>query len=378
MNFAYQGQHGGGYYTHPSQGLSNQYGQVYYNVDPANGGPQVSYARRDDDLQALNSLLGSIKSPDFNPSNYPQFSSALSQAHGLILPPPGTAHSMQTIASHIDNYPSHLPQLTNVRNKADLLLLQDRLNKMMQAIDAHDKNVAQGMVTSSASGANFAAAQMNLGHYNTRTMPPGEHTPALSSGSSEYSPGHSPQSDSSPMVSPAPGGIPSYPHLQGSASLAAAQMSSVPALGNQFDHSLPHRHTGSRLQHAQPASAHGEAMEVDSSSSASKSTRSTRGRDLNIDPALAGPTSGSSSSEASEGTATPSQMLAPSEEGMQWLRDARFVEDLLKFVDGMLDNHQYESDGSGEGSSNSNNEGSDEMEDVKRDSLYPELPELPK
>ena len=360
MNFGppYQGQGGGAYYTHQPQYNPMGFGP-FNNGDSGSGGPQASSygLRRNDDLH---SLLGTLKSADFDADSYAQFGPILNQAHSVILPMP----------NHADNFAAPFHQLNN-SSKADLLLLQDRLNKMVQAMDAQDKNITHTM--GPQYGPNFHSTQMNMGQYQPRALPPGEHTPALSSGSSAYSPGHSPQSDNSP--SPASSGM-SYPHLQGSASLAAAQMSSVPALGNQFDH-IPRRHTGNRLQRAQPASPHDQLMDAESSTAPTQSARVKRDHDINIDPALAGPMSSGSSSTASEGTTTPGQMMASGSGDTQLHRDILLVKTLLEFVGDRLAHHGY--DGTDTGSSdNTNNNGygaSDEMEGVlKSGSLYPELP----
>jgi hypothetical protein len=329
MNFSYQGHNGGGaYYAHQPSGMGNSFGPVYYTVEgTSGGGPQVSY-RNEDHMRSIDNLFGAIKQPNFNATSYPQFSAALGQAHGasVVLPPPTQlpVSGVSDFGSHMDtSYPAHLPQLTNVRTKADLILLQDRLQKMMQAIEAHDRH------SPSDYEGTMGVNQVSV------TGPPNE-TPALTPSSSviSYSPGHSPPSGNSPLSS---SGMPSYPHLQGSATIATTgHMSTVPAFGgHQYDHNGPHRFGGSRLQTGQPASPN-EATE------GSQRSRPRRLQDANIDPALAGPLSStSSSSGASDGTATPTADDT-AEGDASWLQDARLVDDLLGYVGGMLRNKQYE------------------------------------
>ena len=318
MNFPYNGQTGGGYYHQPTS-MGNSFGQMYYSVD-AGAGPQVSY-RRDDDLHTLNNIFGAIKQPNFNAASYPQFSSALTSAHGVILPPPVNTHGLDYSSAIDPNYPAHLPQLTNVRSKADLLLLQDRLQKMMHAIDAHDRTQAM------AAQANFHT-QARQSMSNTS-----EQTPDLTPSTSvmSYSPGHSPPADRSPVSST---GIPSYPHLPNSLG-----MSAVPTLGTQYEQSLPHRHSGGRLQRAQPASAHGSVAEP-----TRRAGKTTRNNDANIDPSLAGAAQSRSSSSATDDTPTESRRGSAfdNEEQNTVRRDSRIVSELLSYVETLLDSGEYE------------------------------------
>lgn len=316
MQFPYNGQPGGGYYQQQTS-MPQSYGQMYYSVDA--GGPQVSY-RRDDDLHTLNNLFGTIKQPNFNAASYPQFSSALTSAHGVILPPPINTHGMDYSSAIDTSYPTHLPQLTNVRSKADLLLLQDRLQKMMHAIDAHDRTQAM-------------AAQATYDMSRSSLSSASEQTPDLTPGTSvmSYSPGHSPPADQSPISST---GVPSYPHLHNNLGL-----SSVPSLGNQYDQNVHHRYGGGRLQRAQPAPVEGETSEAPASGKAKKSS------DPNIDPTLAGSASNSSGSPSrSAGSPTPqpeSRRGSDSQEEPAVKRDGRIVTDLLSYVKSLIENEQF-------------------------------------
>ena len=326
MSFPYNGQSGGGYYHQPAN-MANSFGQMYYNVD-AGAGPQTSY-RRDDDLQALNNIFGAIKQPNFNAASYPQFSSALTSAHGVILPPPVNTHGLDYSSAIDPAYPAHLPQLTNVRSKADLLLLQDRLQKMMHAIDAHDRTQAMAVQ------ANFhSQARQSLSTTS-------EQTPDLTPSTSvmSYSPGHSPPADHSPASSTS---MPTYPHLPNNLG-----MSAVPTLGTQYDHSLPHRHSGGRLQRAQPASAHESVTEP-----IRRAGKTTRNDDPNIDPSLAGAAHSRSHSSATDGTPTPQSesrrgSAFNTEEQNTVRRDSRIVSELLSYVESLIDSGKFEKSASG-------------------------------
>ena len=373
MNFGgYQGPHGA-YYTQPPQAMGQQYnGAVYYNMGEGGHGTQASYARHDNGVQALNSLFGTIKQPNFNASSYAQISDALVQMHGVTLPPPVSSHGINYEAPHMETaYAQPLAHLSNVRGKNDLLLLEDRLQKMMNAIETHDRTaISVGPLSTEAPNANYAAPQLASAHHAGAAT--GEQTPALTPGSSamSYSPGHSPTSDHSSMASSGPSGVPAYPHLQGAASLAG-HSASVPSLGAQYDPNPQQRRSGGRLQRAAPAPG-------GSAPTTTRSSKVKRERDANIDPALVGPLS-SSSSGSSEHTATPG--VEAGEESASWLRDVRIIEDCLQLVKGMLSNSQYSDGGQGpadHGSDGIQNGDGEDMEVDKSGVSYPELPGMAK
>lgn len=354
MQFPYNPQSGGGYYHQPAANLPQSYGHVYYNVD--NGaGAQVSY-RRDDDLHTLNNLFGTIKQPNFNAASYPQFSSALTSTHGVILPPPINTHGMDYGSAIDTSYPSHLPQLTNVRSKADLLLLQDRLEKMMQAIDAHDRSQAMA-----------AQVSYDMGHSSLSVT--SEQTPDLTPGTSvmSYSPGHSPIVDHTPISAT---GIPSYPHLHN------LGLSAVPSLGSQYDHGgVLLRHHGGRLQRAPPVSVQ-EPVADD------RSLKGKKSGNPNIDPALASSISASSGSPShSEASSTPrpeSRRASGAQEQTTVSRDSRIVTDLLIYVKVLIENEQFEEGISGspiiKESGSPATSIKDEMDVDSKEELYPSLP----
>ena len=379
MNFGgYQGQPGA-YYTQPHQNMGGHYsGTVYYNVGDGGPGTQASYGRQDNGVQALNHLVETIKQPTFDATSYAQFSPALVQMHGITLPTPFPSHGVDYSAPHLESaFAQPIPQLSNIRGKSDLLLLEDRLQKMMNAIETHDRTAVP--VVPMQPGSNSA-------HYPGPQIPAAaqtgaatnDQTPALTPGSTA-SPGHSPSSDHSSIVSPTSAGVPAYPHLQGNMSFTApGQTVSVPTLGNQYDANNQQRRTGGRLTRAAPNGPESAITASQASGSKKRSSKVKREVDANIDPALTGPPT--SSSSGSEATTTPN--ASNSGEEPSWLQDVRIIEDVLKLVKGMLVNHQY--DGSrgmsedGEDGSAGGTHDPDAMEDVKHEISYPELSAMTK
>ena len=376
MNFgSYQGPHGA-YYTQPPQSMGSQYGgsTVYYTAGDGGSGTQTSYARHPEGFQALNNFFGAIKQPNFNASTYSEFGPALAQMHSIALPPPVSSHGVDYSLPHVDGayLQQHGQQYSSIRNKSDLLLIEDRLHKMMHAIETTEDRhaIPIASMVSTASATNYAAPNISSAHQNSAST--SEQTPALTPDSSiSYSAGHSPSSDHSSMASSASAGLPSYPHLHGGVTLAASGPStSVPTLGNQYDPNAQQHHIGGRLTRAQPDD--GQTLRTER-----RQTRPKRERDANIDPALVGPLSSSSSSSGN--TATPGAEMG--EEVGAWLRDVRIIEDLLKIVKGMLEDEQIgdgDHSSSGDASAESSNDHTDEMQDIKHEISYPELAGLHK
>ena len=172
------------------------------------------------------------------------------------------------------------------------------------------------------------------------------------------------------MASPGSSGMTAYPHLQGAAAMVG-QSSSVSTLGNQYESNFQQRQTGGRLRRAAPARGESTKTKV-------QSTKPKREQDANIDPALVGPAS-SSSSTGSEHTVTPAAESGTEEAG--WLRDVRIIEDCLQLVKGMINNPHYNDGPSGleeHGTSGERSGDSDDMEIERHDVSYPELPGLAK
>ena len=161
-------------------------------------------------------------------------------------------------------------------------------------------------------------------------------------------------------------------------------MAPASALGNQYDQNLRRRHSGGTLQRAQPApgARHiGHEMEIDTAkpneqSSGSKGKSTKPKRDMNIDPALAG-TSGGSSSAASDGTATP--VGSSGEFYTDRDANAAILGSLHELVKGLLARGQYVEDGemtTGPGMANAEEAGDVEMGSPSKsveESLYPKL-----
>lgn len=366
MNFGGYQAPPGAYYTQPPHTMGGQYaGSVYYSGNGGNG-TQASYARHENGVQALDNLLGAIKQQSFDATSYAEFGPALVQMHGVTLPPPIATHGVDYGAPQLD-YAQPVHQLSNVRRKDDLLIIKERLQTMMNAVETEER----GSVAAAAQHINYSTPHLQSTYQHGAAT--SEQTPVLTPGSSamSYSPGQSPSSDHSSMAA-IPSGVASYPHLQGAAILASGQGASVPTLGHQYNPNAQLRHTGGRLTRAAPGPESVSPTTKPTKKRSSRVKRERAERDVNIDPALTGSVFGSSSG-SSEHTATPGTE-APSAEEPSWLRDVRILENLLQLVQGMLSNGQYEDGAEAEEARS----GDSEMEDVKQEISYPELSALSK
>ena len=372
MNFG--GYQGPGYYGQPPhQNMGANYnGAVYYNhVGDGGPGTQATYGRHDGAL-ALDSLLETIKQPSFDPSNYDQIGPALMQMHGVALPQRISSHGIEYDAPRADNtFAQSMSQLPHIRHKEHLMAFEKTLQKMRNTLETQDSNVPSAQMQPGGNTAGYPSAHMRHAH-----QAGSDQTPALTPGSSamSYSPGNSPSSDHSSMASPGAAGVPAYPHLQSTAAMAVSgQTMSVPLLGNQYDLNDQQRRTGGRLTRAAPSDANSTTTSSRPSNT-KRSVKAKREQDANIDPALTGPPSTSSS--GSDETTTPT---AESGEEPGWLQDVRIIDDVLKLLKEMRESHLYEgesSDASEGGSAGARSNGSDEMEDVKHEISYPELSSL--
>ena len=366
------------YYGQPHQNMGAHYpsGTVYYNhVGDGGPGTQATYGRHDG-AQALETLLETIKQPSFDTSSYDNFSRALVQMHGVPLPQRISSHGIDYDAPHADNtFAQPMAQLSHIHDKRGLMLIEERLQKMRNTIETQDPNASTAHMQPGGHAAGYSSAHMPPAHQARPST--NDQTPALTPGSSamSYSPGNSPSSDHSSMVSPSAAGNPAYPTLQNTAALAvSSQTMSVPLLGNQYDPNDQQRRTGGRLTRAAPSDATSTATSSQPSNTKKRSSKVKRQQDANIDPALTGPPSTGSS--GSDETTTPT---VENGEEPSWLQDVRIIEDVLKLVKEMRESHLYEGephDPSEGGSTGARSNGIDEMEDVKHEVSYPELSAL--
>ena len=400
IGYPYQGQNGGngGYY--PPNSHQAGYPAVYYNIAPQVGN-QASYA--DAGFSKLGDLLGQIKGSGFDRTNYATFSTQLAGLQGYQLPLP---HQSTGIAGYAPMhqhegrdgvygptvaYAPSMPSFPHVRTKADWLALDEGLNEMTQAayeasrpLGTHAQPEIYRLASGRVIGDNGSLErQMPTSHHNSISTASAHSadspTPALTPESSamSYASGHSPTSSHS-QVSPSTTGA-MYPNLPSVSAMPQSGTGPVPTLGEQTGEEERRRRSGGTLYRAQPSSeveTHpSDAMVVDR---ATKTKSAKPRRDSNIDPALAGSVSGSSSSP-SEGTVTPGHDIAEPDE--TWVENIRILEQLRAYVKGVIERQEYEDDAEGEAASQNETDkpdDGDQMEVDKEDkpeeeSLYPKL-----
>ena len=412
MGYSYQGQNGGGGGYYPSNSHQASYPAVYYNVNTPVGN-QASYG--DASFSKLGDLLGQIKGSGFDRTNYASFSTQLAGFQGYQLPqlplPQQTAgmagyaplqqhEGRDGVYGPTAAYAHSMPSFPHVRTKADWLALDEGLSEMTQAayeasrpLSTHGPqpdiyHIVSGRVIGDNGSPPGGPKPSHHNSISTASAHSADSpTPALTPSSSamSYTSGHSPTSSHSQAVSPSTTGA-IYPNLPGVNTMSQSSTGPVPTLGEQFSDNQRHRHSGGTLYRAQPnpevQQPPVDEMEAEPSS---KPKSSKPKRDANIDPALAGSVSGSSSSP-SEGTATPGRDATEdtTEADETWVENIRVLEALRVYVKAMLENHAYEDETEGETEGQASQKESvkaddgDEMEvdgedKPEEESLYPKL-----
>ena len=408
MGYTYQAQNGGGGAYYPPNNHQAGYPAVYYHVTPQVG----NQAYADAGFSKLGDLFGQIKGAGFDRSNYASFSTQLAGLQGYQLPLPsphqGTGMAGYAPVHHqpegrdgvygpTAQYAHNMPSFPNVRTKADWLALDEGLSEMTQAayeasrpMPTHGQqpevyHLVSGRVIGDHGP--HSAGHIPTSHHDSISASSAHAadspTPALTPGSSamSYTSGHSPTSSHSQTVSPSTSGT-MYPSLPGVNAMSQSITGPVPVLGEQFTEDHRHRRSGGTLYRAQPSTEE-QLRSVDETEAAtsSKPKSSKPRRDSNIDPALAGSVSGSSTSP-SEGTATPGRETGEADEA--WVENMRILEALRAYVKGVIERQEFEAEAEAEGEAPSSQnettkqEDGDEMEvdsEVKAEeqSLYPKL-----
>ncbi|MCJ1360155.1 MAG: hypothetical protein MMC33_010158 [Icmadophila ericetorum] len=348
---------GQGYYAPTQQPASTQYGPVYYSINQ-NGdvGNHNSYDSRKRGLDSLNDFFGDAKRRAFDPTSYAQVGSRLVAVQGIQLPLPSGGgmgdyqpiQSMATIHGGVygptaaPNYA--LPSMPNLRTKSDLVNMDNLLEQMTAAAyessngqsNGHHVSIGLGIRRESPPNLQLPTSHMSMGAESNHG------TPDLTPSSTVYS-SHSPTSDSNSQYSPPNRAM--YPVLPTSTSASGPNMMASTTLGNQYNADPRRRHSGGTLQRAQPGNDDAMYNNDDTSTTPGASTRSkrrtTNTRDLNIDPALAGPSTASSNDSPAS-----SARLCGSMEGAEdkWVKDMRFLEGIRELIKDKLMRGDYEED----------------------------------
>lgn len=391
------------YQAHPPPPPANphSYGNVYYALSQGHDGSQGYDRKRGYD--ALNEFFGDLKRRQFDSNSYAAVGQRLLGLQALQLPilngpvpeyqpmpaavPVGGGGGYSPGGSHAPAY--HLPPMSNVRTKSDLINIDQFLEQMQNTIYESDENVAAAGVAQP--GAHYVHPGMN---YRTTNSPPTQlppshvtaapqppmmaasahspstGTPALTPPSSaqSYTSNRSPISMPlnhrvSPPHESGAGMYPRLPSTTVSDSMTAgyptASSAAPPStLSGAFDHDDRRRYTGGTLQRARPAERPAEEERMDTSQDSKEDGEKTpRAKDGQfseslIDPALS---SGSpdSDQEAAKRTAQAATEVAERDVNVAWVEKVRLLENLRRLVSELLDQGHFDSETAGQSGSES-------------------------
>ncbi|CEL07174.1 Putative pH-response transcription factor pacC/RIM101 [Aspergillus calidoustus] len=372
---------------HPPQAPNPSYGNVYYALNTGPEPGHASYESKKRGYDALNEFFGDLKRRQFDPNSYAAVGQRLLSLQNLSLPVLTTAPLPEyqpmpaPVAVAGGHYGGghhaapayHLPPMTNVRTKSDLINIDQFLQQMQETIYENDDHVAAAGVAQPGAHYVHGAMSYRTTHSpptqlpsthatapataapiltNTSAHSPSASTPALTPPSSaqSYTSGRSPISlPSAHRVSPPhESGAGMYPRLpsatDGIAAGYPATSSAAPpsTLGGIFDHDERRRYTGGTLQRARPASrAASESMDLSDDKESGERTPKQISASL-IDPALHG--SGSPrDDEATMRTAQAATEVAErTDVQSQWVEKARLIEYLRKYIADRLERGEFD------------------------------------
>lgn len=386
------------YQTHPAPpppANPHSYGNVYYALSQGHDGAP-SYDRKRG-YDALNEFFGDLKRRQFDPNSYAAVGQRLLGLQALQLPilngpvpeyqpmptgvPVGGGGGYSPGGSQAPAY--HLPPMSNVRSKNDLINIDQFLEQMQNTIYESDENVAAAGVAQP--GAHYVHPGM---HYRATHSPPTQlppshvtatssapmmqahspsvGTPALTPPSSaqSYTSNRSPISMHNHRVSPPhESGAGMYPRLP-SASMAdsmgagypTASGAAPPSTLGAYDHDDRRRYTGGTLQRARPAERQVEDSEMDTEQDGKADGERTPTKErLNISESLIDPALSSTSpdpdQEAAQRTAQAATEVAERDVNVAWVEKVRLLENLRRLVSELLEAGQYNPDSGREANS---------------------------
>ncbi|KAE8451296.1 protein with putative role during mitosis [Mollisiaceae sp. DMI_Dod_QoI] len=399
-----------GYYA-PQQPSS--YAPVYYPVSHGGDlGQHTAYDGRKRGYDALNEFFGDAKRRQIDPNSYAQVGQRLMALQGVPIHSGGISEyipagpSLVSVDGHGGHHGAHMPQhqyalpLPAVRTKADLMNIDQFLEQMQSTVyENSNAAAAAGIQQPGAhythSAVNFRQSHSppqtlhNLGHMSSHvssshvTAPmmathssqsTSSGTPALTppSSSVSYTSGHSPVSSHgmSPTTRHSSTATTAYPTLP-AVTLGYsphAQTAPTSTLGTNFDSDPRRRYSGGMLQRsANPPRSELMDTSDDSSTPSPKEAAPTVSREVtnNIDPALSGITSPTSTSHSDSGESARDR----AEE--LWIENIRVVEALRKYIGDRLERKDYVDDEDVSMSGTGPEEKGEEKKDGE--SLYPVL-----
>ncbi|KAJ5276682.1 transcription factor [Penicillium chrysogenum] len=406
------------YQPHPPPQAPNphSYGNVYYALSQGQEGGHPYDRKRGYD--ALNEFFGDLKRRQFDPNSYAAVGQRLLGLQALQLPfLSGPAPEYQQMPAPVavggggggygGGAPQppgyHLPPMSNVRTKNDLINIDQFLEQMQNTIYESDENVAAAGVAQP--GAHYVHGGMN---YRTTHSPPTQlppsHVTATTSAPMAAATAHSP-SVGTPALTP-PSSAQSYtsnrspislhhahrvspPHESGpgmyprlpSATVADSMTAGYPTasgaappstLSGAYDHDDRRRYTGGTLQRARPAerAATEDRMDIsqDSKHDGERTPKAMHISASLIDPALSG-TSSDPEQESAKRTAQAATEVAERDVNVAWVEKVRLLENLRRLVSGLLEAGSLTPEYGVQTSSASPTPGLDAMEGVETASV---------
>ncbi|KAL4916320.1 hypothetical protein BDW62DRAFT_107446 [Aspergillus aurantiobrunneus] len=371
---------------HPPQPSNPSYGNVYYALNTGPEPGHTSYESKKRGYDALNEFFGDLKRRQFDPNSYAAVGQRLLSLQNLSLPVLTTAPlpEYQPMPAPVavgggpyggGPHPApayHLPPMSNVRTKSDLINIDQFLQQMQDTIYENDDNVAAAGVAQP--GAHYVHGGMNYRTThspptqlpsthatattggpiltNTSAHSPSASTPALTPPSSaqSYTSGRSPISlPSAHRVSPPhENGSSMYPRLPSAtdamtAGYPASSSAAPPStLGGIFDHDERRRYTGGTLQRARPAPrAASEAMDL-SSDDKESGERTPPAKQISaslIDPALhSGPPS---EDDVTRTAKAATEVAERSDVQSEWVEKVRLIEYLRDYIANRLERGEF-------------------------------------
>lgn len=405
------------YQAHPPPPPPNphSYGNVYYALSQGHDAQQAYDRKRGYD--ALNEFFGDLKRRQFDPNSYAAVGQRLLTLQALGLPilsgpvpeyqpmPAGVpvgggggggGGGYSPGGSHAPAY--HLPPMSNVRTKNDLINIDQFLEQMQNTIYESDENVAAAGVAQP--GAHYVQGGMS---YRTTNSPPSQlppshvtasssapmvatsaqspstGTPALTPPSSaqSYASNRSPISlhQQHRISPPHESGAGMYPRLPSTtvsdnmtAGYPTASSAAPPStLSGAFDQDGRRRYTGGTLQRARPAEHQLDENRMDISHDGERTpTKEHPAISASlIDPALSG-TSSDPDQEAAQRTAQAATEVAERDVNIAWVEKVRLLENLRRLVSELLEQGRFESESADHGASESPVSGMDSaMQEVE-------------
>ncbi|KAI3177022.1 transcriptional regulator family: C2H2 zinc finger [Penicillium roqueforti] len=372
------------YQPHPPPQAPNphSYGNVYYALSQGQEGGHPYDRKRGYD--ALNEFFGDLKRRQFDPNSYAAVGQRLLGLQALQLPflngpVPEYQQMPASVAvgggggyspggSQAPGY--HLPPMSNVRTKNDLINIDQFLEQMQNTIYESDENVAAAGIAQP--GAHYVHGGMNYrATHSPPTQLPPSHVTATSSAPMAAS-AHSPSvgtpaltppssaqsytSNRSPIsmhhahrVSPphesGPGMYPRLPSATVADSMAAGYPTASGAappstLSGAYDHDDRRRYTGGTLQRARPAdrAATEDRMDIshDVKDDGERTPKAIHISESLIDPALSG-TSSDPDQEDVKRTAQAATEVAERDVNVAWVEKVRLLENLRRLVSELLE-----------------------------------------